>query len=260
MKFKKLSRTLYKTNILYQVIFQARFPQILKISNEEPANFQDIIRKKGFPETQIIRPDLPAYLPDPFKKAIDGEAQYFFLSEEGDYKTTLTKDFIALSCTQYTDFREFKKRLRTVLEVFEKMYQPNSYTRIGLRYQNIANKKVLGEKCKDVREFIPEIIAPELKSSIGEEVTGFEKMIQLTDKQCNTNVRYLLGKHSGTFGKYKINNEESYIIDIDCFTEEKVRNVTDVLKRATVFNELYVRNIFHAATTPTLLKAMEPIR
>ncbi len=259
MKFPIVDRTLYSTNILFEVIFQARFPQILKISNEEPANFQDVIRKKGFPGIQIKHSELPGYLPDILKKSLGSEAQYFFLSEDGDYKASLTKDFIALSCTKYTNFKDFETRLRTVLEIFEQMYEPGAYTRIGLRYRNLANKEVLGEKCKDVRKFIPESIAPELKNDIGEEVTGFEKMIQLTDNQCSTNIRYLLGKFSGTFGNYRINNEESYIIDIDCFTEEKVRDVTKVLNRAKLYNELYIRNIFHAATTSALIEAMGPI-
>lgn len=262
MKFEKVPRTQYKHNILFEVIFQARFPPILKIANEEPAAFQDIIRKKGFPETKTKKSDffsLPANVPDSIRKAIAGEDEYSFLSEEGDWKASLTKGFIALTCTNYTDYMEFEKRLTTVLEIFEQVYEPGYFNRIGLRYRNLANAKVLGKKGEDVRKFIPSVIAPELQEPIGDEVEAFEKTVIFSDNLCSANVRYLFSELSGKFGNYKINNEISYIIDIDCFTEDKERHVTSVIRKSRLFNEEYVRNIFHAGTTPELRAAMEPL-
>lgn len=262
MKFEKVPRTQYKHNILFEVIFQARFPPILKIANEEPAAFQDIIRKKGFPETKTKKSDffsLPANVPDSIRKAIAGEDEYSFLSEEGDWKTSLTKDFIALTCTNYTDYAKFEERLTTVLEIFEQVYEPGYFTRIGLRYRNLANASVLGKKGEDVRGFIPSVIAPELQEPIGDEVEAFEKTVIFSDNLCSANVRYLFSELSGKFGNYKINDEKSYIIDIDCFTEEKERDVTSVIRKSRLFNEEYVRNIFHAGTTSELRAAMEPL-
>lgn len=262
MNFEKVPRTQYKNNILFEVIFQARFPPILKISNEEPAAFQDIIRKKGFPETKTKKadfPDLPTNLPDSIKKAITGEVEYSFLSEEGEWRASLTKDFIALTCTAYTDYTEFEKRLTTILEIFEQAYEPGYFTRIGLRYRNLANATVLGKKGEEVRKFIPPTIAPELEQPIGEELEAFEKTIIYSDSICKANARYIFAELSGIFGNYRINNELSYIIDIDCSTEKKVRDARDVIKTSRLYNEGYIRNIFHAATTVDLRTAMEPL-
>ena len=43
MHFKKFERVEYEKNILFEVVFQARFPEIMKISHEQPVDFQDII-------------------------------------------------------------------------------------------------------------------------------------------------------------------------------------------------------------------------
>ena len=51
MRFEEAKRVEYKHNILFNVVFQARFPEIMKIPHEEPAAFQDILRKAGYPET-----------------------------------------------------------------------------------------------------------------------------------------------------------------------------------------------------------------
>jgi uncharacterized protein (TIGR04255 family) len=259
MKFPKCDRTLFKKNILFEVIFQARFPEILRISNEEPVAFQDKIRKNDFPETKIKKSDLPAGIPDAVRKALGGEEEYSFFSDEHDYKVVLTKQFIALSCKKYTDYVNFEKRLQSVLDIFFEIYEPSYFRRIGLRYRNLANKTVLEKEIKNVRDFIPDHIAPEIKGEVGEEVAGFEKTILFSDNFCNTNVRYYLNEFSGKFGKFNINDEKSYIIDIDCFTEEKIWKVQDAINTSKKFNEEYIRNVFQWSSTDELRVAMEPI-
>ena len=148
--------------------------------------------------------------------------------------------------------------LKTVLGVFWKEYDPNYFNRIGLRYRNLANEKILGTG-KDIREFVPPHIAPELQDSISDEVQIIEKTLQLKDATSNVNVRYVYGELSGKFGKYNLNDEKSYIIDIDSFSTEKIRKVENAISISRNFNEGNVRNIFQWSITDTLRKTMVPI-
>ena len=261
MDIPKHQRTEYQINILFEVIFQARFPQIMRISNEQPVSFQDQIRNKGFPETKIKKAaDVPAAIPEPIRKALSGDDEYLFFSEDGKWQITLTKDFIALQCTDYKNYTEFEERLRTTLEVFGKEYEPNYFNRIGLRYRNLANKSILGTD-KDIREFVPLDVARELQESKKDElkVKGFEKILVLEDETSTVNVRYVYGELSGKFGVYNLNDEESYIIDIDCYTTEKKRKVEDAIIASRTFNQGNIRNIFRWSTTNVLREAMGPI-
>ena len=259
MKLPEERRTEYQNNILFEVIFQARFPRIMKISNEEPANFQEQIRRQGFPETKIKKAgNFPAAIPEQIRKAVLGDDEYMFFSEDRKWQITLTKDFIALQCTDYKNYTEFEKRLRTTLEVFWKEYEPNYFNRIGLRYRNLANKSILGRD-KDIREFVPEHVAPELQKSIRDEVEVIEKTLLLKDETSTVNVRYVYGELSGKFGIYNLNNEKSYIIDIDCYTTEKKRKVEDAITTSRTFNRGNIRNIFQWSITDTLREAMGPI-
>ena len=63
MNFKEIKRVKYKHNILFEVVFQARFPDIIKISQEDPAEFQDIVRKEGYPEFESDVPLIPQGMP-----------------------------------------------------------------------------------------------------------------------------------------------------------------------------------------------------
>ena len=260
MQFKEEPRTKYKNNILYGVIFQARFPQIIKISNEDPAKFQDIIRKSGFPETNIKTPEpIPGISQSALKNlGVSVDTEYLFLSEDENWKVVLVKDFIALSCNDYTNYEDFEEKLKTVLDIFYKEYEPAYFNRVGLRYQNLVNSQVL-QDCKDIKGFIPDHIAPEFKEDVGDEVQAFDKSIQFKDAECTSNVRYLMGKMSGLYGKYNLNGEESYVIDIDCFTNQKMQEVNRVIETSKSFNQRYVRPIFRWSITNELYSAMDPI-
>lgn len=263
MKFPEHPRTEYQKNILFEVIFQARFPQIMKISNEQPVNFQDQIRKKGFPETRTKKEKdlLPPDLPEQMRRAVVlglGDDEYMFFSEDGKWQITLTKDFIALQCTDYKNYAEFEERLKTALKVFWNEYEPNYFNRIGLRYRNLANKKILGTD-KDTWEFVPEHVAPELQGSIKDEIEGIEKKLLLKDENSAVNVLYVYGELSGKFGSHNLNDEKSYIIDIDCYTTEKIREVDDAISTSRTFNQGNIRNIFQWSITDALRESMAPI-
>lgn len=258
MKLKSWERTGYKKNTLFEVIFQARFPKILKIIDERPASFQEKIRKNGFPETKLKKVSAPPDFPEQLRKELIGEDEYMFFSEEGEWQVTLTKDFIALKCTDYKNYTAFETHLKTMLGIFWEEYEPTYFNRIGLRYRNLANEKILGTQ-KDIREFVPPHIAPELQDSIRDEVKVFEKILQLKDETSIVNVRYVYGELSGKFGKYNLNDEKSYIIDIDSFTTEKIRKVNDAIATSRTFNQGNIRNIFQWSITDALRNAMEPV-
>lgn len=260
MKFKEYERVEYNKNTLFEVVFQARFPQIMAISTELPVKFQDTLRKIGYPESETEEPRLPIEIPETIRNAIAREKVYSFLSENADWKVSLSKDFIALTCNgEYTNYADFRRRLEKILAEFNKIYTPSYFTRIGLRYKNVINNTVLGKNKKiDLRANIPKHIAPEFQEEFKDELTSFEKKTQYADKDGYVaKVIHAYGKASGQLGKYQITEEDSYFVDIDCFTEQKIREVKDALKLSDKFNKT-VRDIFRWSIGTTIHNIMEP--
>ena len=66
MPFPNVPRVTYRNNPLVQVICQLRFPPILKIDAEVPADFQESIRKDfpKFSERNEFRVELPLVFRD----------------------------------------------------------------------------------------------------------------------------------------------------------------------------------------------------
>lgn len=256
MNFKEFPREEYKENILFEVIFQARFPEIMKISREEPVDFQEKIRKH-YPESGLNIPSLPKDMPEEIKKLITSDKEFFFFSEEKDWQISLAKNFIALSCKgKYLNYADFRARLEEILKIFNTVYEPSYFTRIGLRYRNIVNDELLiSLNGRNIRKLIPDKIFPELKEENSENTKSLEKTIHLDDGNIKINATYALATVSGEFGQKQINNKESYIIDIDCFIEEKTKGVKNVLTKCDEFKE-NEWNIFQWSITDDLRRAM----
>ena len=128
----------YEKPQLIEVICQLRYPTILSIDAKEPAEFQDRIRER-FPRYagQVERPLGP-----------DGKPQevhsHNFITEDGVYKLSMTRDFIALSTMRYTGWGDFAGALDEPLGQFISIYRPAFFERVGLRYINGISRSLLG--------------------------------------------------------------------------------------------------------------------
>ena len=256
MHFEEFERVEYKHNILFEVVFQARFPEIMRISHEAPVEFQDIIRKEGYPEPVLDTPLLPPNIPKELEGIVSTTKVFHFFSEEKDWKVSLAKDFIALTCNgNYRNYEDFRERLEAVLQICEKIYEPSYFIRIGLRYRDIANRIFLPHIKQEVETFIPKHIFPELATPIAADLETLQKTSQFNDGAVKANVVHVLSKVSGRFGQKRCTNEKSYIIDVDCFFENKTKGINDVLTRCDIFKRLSW-NIFQWSITKDLRTAM----
>lgn len=256
MHFEQVERTEYKNNTLFNVVFQARFPDILKISHEAPVLFQDTVRKLGYPESLSANPPLPTNAPDELKQMMPFDQEYHFLSEDRIWQLSLSKNFIALACNgDYKNYPDFRTRLKTALQTFNEIYEPEYFTRVGLRYQDIANEEFLPDMRGSVAEFVPDHVFPELKTSMAKDIESLQKVSRLKDGDIRVTVVHVLFQAAGTFGRRQLSNIKSYMIDIDCYTEDKTRGINDVLSRCDTFKQ-HIWNIFQWSITDEFRTAM----
>ncbi len=256
MRFEEVERTEYEHNILFEVLLQARFPDIMKISQGLPIDFQDVIRKEGYPEFVSDFPVLPTGIPRELDEISNTDKVYHFLSEDKDWKFSLAKDFVAFTCSgSYKNYEGYRNRLDRVLHIFNETYEPSYFTRIGLRHKNVANKVSLPHIKNYITSFIPEYIFPELTMSIEKDIETLQKVSQFNDGEVKATVAHVLSQVSGRFNKKQFSNEQSYVVDIDCYSESKTESVEDVLTKCDLFKRLNW-NIFQWSITDTLRRAM----
>jgi uncharacterized protein (TIGR04255 family) len=167
MNLPEFKRVIYKRNPLMEVVCQLRFPPILKISHQEPVEFQDEIRFQ-YPLFETTRTQVPSEISkiaQQFGLPLQSDIAYSFKSEDQRWNLSITKDFIALTTSSYERYEQFKQRLEEALNIFERIYKPSFYTRVGLRYQDLIVRSKLGIEDKNWSELIARHIASELYDS-----------------------------------------------------------------------------------------------
>lgn len=257
MNLPEFERVIYEHNPLVEVVCQLRFPPILKISHQEPVEFQDMIRSK-YPLFETSRAQLPSEISQVVQQLglpLQSDTTYSFRSEDQKWSLSITKDFIALTTASYERYEQFKQRLEEALEIFESIYSPSFYTRIGLRYQDLIIRSKLGIKDKNWSELIAKHIASELhEPNLAPSIQTILKNLVLKTESGQINLNHGLVSVKEQQGS---NDEIAYLFDADFYTEKKIEGNKDVWDVLNQFNQSAGR-LFRWSITDTLHDAMRP--
>jgi len=257
MHLPESERVIYERNPLIQVACQLRFPPILRISHQEPVEFQDEIRFQ-YPLFESTQPQVPSEISQAIQQfglPFLSDVSYNFKSEDQRWQLSITKDFITLSTSAYERYEQFQKRFREVAEVFERIYKPSFYTRVGLQYQDLIIRSKLGLEDKNWSDLITKYIASELyDSDLAPSIESIIKNLILKTEHGQVNFKHGLV----TVKEPETNKDEAaYLLDADFYIEQKIgsdRNVWNILDQ---FNKS-ARKLFRWSITDTLHNAMRP--
>lgn len=260
MNIPESPRVIYQFNPLAEVSCQLRFPTILKIGTQEPAEFQDRIRSQ-YPIYEIVQnldlsPELQNLLTK-FSNPLTTDFIYQFTSEDLTWRFFLHKEFIALATKQYSRYEEFKNRLKTLIGVFEEIYNPNFYSQVRLKYVDLIIQSEL-----NLQEKWTELIQPHFANELqiqefSESIVDFINIINLQIKDQGG----IILKH----GLVNLENEEKnieeqgYLIETEFFTPPtiNIQKGNDVWKCLDQYHALSGR-IFRWSITEKLHDAMGP--
>ena len=263
MLFSDNPRVHYNKSPLVEVICQFRFPAILSIGANEPADFQEAIRS-SFPR-YAVRQDQPSPkitgLGTPGAKLETPEAitNYHFVSADGLWRLNLTNTFISLSTISYPGWEEFGKCFDLPLAQFIRIYQPAFFERIGLRYVNIFSRKALDLENEPWRELIT---APYLGPLAEEDVDERRSSKCTIETELGLDSTCRVKLHAGP-GMVKTNDpnapkdpEVKFILDMDLYKGGQL----DPRFAAGGLETLHGHStaLFQGAVTERLHNAMEP--
>ncbi len=261
MDLPEYPRVIYQNNPLNEVVCQLKFPPILKISEQKPVEFQEEIRK-DYPFFESISPQFPSDITKIISPQLSGifnnEISYIFKSEDEKWQLFLSKESITLSTKEYKRYEDFKERLLQIINILEKIYQPVFYTRIGFKYQDLIIRSQLNLNDVDWCELISEDIAREFYyPCLSKSLKHIIKNLVLEVSEIEEG--YVNLNHGLVKIQNKENNEEeiSYVIDADFYTEKRINKNDDIWKILDTFNRL-ARKFFRFSITDKLHRAMEP--
>lgn len=257
--FARDERCIYARNPLGEVICQLRFPEILKIRVDVPAEFQEVIRDE-FPQ-YVSRKEVPAPkltgLPGSFHLENQPETMnHQFSSKDGVWRVNLTSKFISLACSCYTCWEDFARKLDKPLATFIQLYKPAYFERVGLRYLNFISRKKLD------LENIPfsALIAPCYLGPLGEADISEQAAARCSvDAELSIRGGCKVKLHAGP-GVVKRNGqadpEVKFIFDQDLYMAGNIPVNHSAGALQTLHSQAYP--IFRGAITEQLHNALEP--
>lgn len=258
--FSDATRCIYRKNQLGEVICQLRFPEILTIETNLPAQFQEAIRI-DFPRYSVRKeaPN-PKLTGTPGNLSVQNLPQsnnYQFVSADGMWRVNLTSKFISLACSRYTRWEEFAAMLDKPLAAFIQIYRPAFFERVGLRYLNFISRRSLQLDGTAFRELIE-------SKYLG--ILADEQMLEANASRCSVDAEFAIRGncrakiHAGP-GLVKRNGQQDpevkFIFDQDLYM---VGNIP-VNHSASTLQNLHSQadSIFRDAITDTLHDAMDPV-
>lgn len=258
--FSTDSRCRYGRHQLAEVICQLRFPEILSVEATIPAEFHDAIRQE-YPQFHR-RQEIPApkMIGIPGNMSVQNQrpiTNYQFVSADGVWRVNLTSKFISLSCSRYSSWEEFARKLDQPLAAFIRIYKPAYFERVGLRYLNFFSRSALGLEDAPFRELINLCyLGPLAEEDVSQNAVS--KCIIDCELSLRAGCRAKI--HAGP-GLVKRNGKEDkevkFIFDQDLYMPGQLQLNLSAGALQTLHHQ--ADSLFRGAITDKLHEAMEPI-
>ncbi|MDR0991277.1 MAG: TIGR04255 family protein [Ruminococcus sp.] len=246
-------RVKYKNNPIVEVACQINFPDILRISKEEPVEFQEKIREK-FPKYNNTKfPLLPEVFPG-FTSPVKNT--HIFSTNDNESSIKLSSDFIAYSVTTYNSWEDFYRPFEEILNYFYEIYRPADYTRTGIRYIDVFCRSELVSSGINENTAWCELIEPFFLGIMAEQDSNFS----VVGFSSNTNIKFADETKANlvtALGKTNKTNEDVFVLNGDYYVDSPVRH-SDLKSR---LDSLHVHSgeILQKGIKETLHKAMGPV-
>lgn len=251
MHFENFEPIENKPCTLFNVIFEIRFPDNLSIAKEIPDLFQNFLIKEGYTEYEqgsISNPPgrVENYLPDDHRT-------YHFFTDQEDWDCILSRNSLVLHClANYVNSNDFRLKLERILHIFCEIYTVPYFTRVGIKHDNMVNSVFVSNLQNDLQSFIPNDVFPLLKTPKANDILNLLSQSVFVDKEIRAIVTHSLLQVSGTFAQKQVSNELSYIVESDCYIEQRTGvQIDEILRKYDRLHELYW-NIFQWSITEEL--------
>jgi len=234
MKIQKYERVQYDHNPLAEVICQVRFVHAPSFVVSLPENVTLFMAQLGYTqlsEEQILN------VPTALLKKVDGEIEpietiiakvFHFSSATEAFKVSISSDFIALTCSKYVNWSDFRHRFIDAYSSVRSAFDKISPIRTGLRYKSLIERESLGLAdvawSKLISPFLLGPLSPNSLSTGSEnsedEIMSFvtQATIQLDD--CGLVLQSALLRST-------VNDRRAFLIDSDFFIERAATNAPE---------------------------------
>jgi uncharacterized protein (TIGR04255 family) len=250
---RKRKRVIYERNPLVEVIAAIRFPPILSLLQEPPAQFQRRFAQI-YPLVEYLQSAVKVSVgqgSEPSESETPQIRTYRFSSSDEQWVVSLEAGLLALTCRRYRDWSTFRSRFRHLLKGVIELYRMPVVTRLGLRYRDAIFKELLGLEGCSWRDLF--------QSGLFGTVDFFTEDID-ANPPINLTMQFSIPAGRMNVGISTILNPEKqsgFMIDTDCFVEEQQPAQLALLVAKANKLHNYTSLVFQACISDRLHKALQ---
>jgi len=167
MRIKDADRVLYAHNPLVEVVAQIRFEQQASLITGLPAGLTEHLRVAGFVHMlqensaaiQITFGEDSEKKPKLLQTPSNVPTIYHFESADKVRKLSVCADFVALTTSRYTEWKDFKKDFLECVATIARLFPQARAKRVGLRYKDLIEREKLGLRDVPWRELVSPLVA-----------------------------------------------------------------------------------------------------
>lgn len=241
-----MARVKYEKSTLREVIFQLRFPKILKLTEGAPVAFQESILA-DYPLYNIQKNETVVEVNGQPQQQLN-ESNHCFISASGKTKVNLTSNYIAVSTLEYQRWEEFRSKIEHVLTKFYSCYNVSGIQRIGLRYKNLISRQKLELSEPWSALLKPNVLGP---LALRDDIEKYKTEFELKNRDnCFTRHHYELVREFPS---------PELLLMLDC--DYYYTGFYDLAKVGELSNKLHdlSQQFIEDSHLPKLLEAMQPI-
>lgn len=177
MRIETFERVVYENNPLAEVVCQIQFGRLDKFSELENTSLRADFSAAGYPifgeevsfgfSQQIVVDGVstPTSAPISFPQ----ERVHHFTTEDGVWRVCISTEFVSLTCSKYSGWDEFKRRMLEAIRMFAAVRRNVQPTRLGLRYKDVIEREPLGLEGTPWHELIqPFLLGPLAPNALAE--------------------------------------------------------------------------------------------
>ncbi|MBB6582769.1 TIGR04255 family protein [Ralstonia solanacearum] len=147
MKISQSARVQYENNPLAEVICQIRFHRLTELDSTEQASFSAALGEHGYllsgkEQINEITLEIGASVQQ-FGAGKSPRSIFHYTSGDANWRLSVCSEFMALSCSRYTNWSDFLSRMTAAAGAFAACFPEAIPTRIGLRYKDVIEREAL---------------------------------------------------------------------------------------------------------------------
>lgn len=268
MRIKPSDRVIFENNPLAEVVCQVRFDS-RPLNEDLTQALASEINRLGYPilfveeVNTVTLQVVPEGLGNDFHQTTPAPIRiYHFTTQTGEWRASYSVDFVAITCTKYTEWKHFKPRLIDLINLFIDKIGNLTATRIGLRYRDIIDREKLGLTSSGWPELLqPFVLGPFAAVNLCEGAIPEEDVLSFFF-QSNLQLNDCKVLFQGGLARSTESQNTAFVIDADFYLDSE--ECQDCLKRHNLIEGALERlhsnagNLFSRTIQEKLHDALSP--